>query len=257
MIKLNLVISLLMLSPVAFVFGQIDTLQLENDVILKSIKYWESKDSSGDTYYYNSLSQRYVVENKDGEVVVEAQIEGGVGEYCSSNFKPHGYWLGRYRSGKIKEMGKYNCGQKQGLWTYFYENGNMKKVEEFHPSYIKLFTKQQFEWDTLSSNDFFKTGVYQEYYESGQLKVEGNYQLVEVYSDTKSKLSYDPDTFEELKIVLTGEFWVPKSIKVGFWNEYDENGVIIKHEEYKVKYDFITIRPIESRYIETIESVRK
>lgn len=231
---------------------QIDTFQLEGAAIGNALKEWKFSDSLGNTQYYTNLSRRYILQNKVGEIIIDGEKTGGMGTNCGCEPKPNGIWIERYDNGSTKEIGEYECGIKIGLWTYFFDNGKIKKIEELQKPYLELFTQNHFDWDTLSSREVFRVGIYREYHKNGQLKIEGTYELVEVFSTSSYKIQVDPDTYEELRIPIKGEFWLPKSVKNGFWNEYDENGKILNHKEYKISYDFVTIRPIENRYIEII-----
>lgn len=50
----------------------------------------------------------------------------------------HGYTRTYYPNGKLKETGFYNNGKKEGIWNYYYKNGNPRKVIEFGKDSIRL-----------------------------------------------------------------------------------------------------------------------
>ena len=56
---------------------------------------------------------------------------GGV-TYAPNSDKPYtGKVNSFYESGETKEEGKYRNGEKDGLWTYWYENGQKMTVRNY------------------------------------------------------------------------------------------------------------------------------
>lgn len=209
----------------------------------------------GDTITYNSKSDRFLKKSKEGVILIDGHKMGGMGTPCGCEPRPHGYWIERYRNGELKEQGRYFCNRKIGTWTYYHENGQISKVENFVEPYLEMLTRHGNKWDTLKKY-FLLEGPYLEYYPNGQLKVEGNYEIVEEYSKTDTIFTFDPDTYEEIIEIVEGEFWIPRSKKSKYWNTYSENGDILSHEFYKLRtWENENIRSIESRYWEVFGKI--
>jgi len=203
----------------------------------------------GDTSRYFGNTDRYVEISKEGVFLVEGYKLGNCGCEPQSN----GYWVERYRNGNLKNQGEYECGRKIGRWIYYFENGQIAKIENFKKPYNKFIMSLPDGSDI--KNPFYRMnlpeGRYLEYHPNGKLKVEGRYKIVEEFSKIDTVYTYDMDTYEEIVTVYKGEFWDAKSKKSGIWNFYDENGEVIKQDKYDVVIDKTKgIRDVESRYIE-------
>ncbi len=203
----------------------------------------------GDTSKYFANTDKYIEVSKEGVLLIEGYKLGNCGCEPQSN----GYWIERYRNGNLKNQGEYECGRKIGRWIYYFENGQIAKIENFKKTYDKFIMSLPDGSDI--NNPFYRMslpeGRYLEYYPNGQLKIEGRYKIIEEFSKTDTVSTFDMDTYEETVKVYEGEFWNAKSKKSGVWNSYAENGEVIKHEKYEVVIDTaIGIRDVESRYIE-------
>lgn len=211
----------------------------------------------GDTAKYFKQSDRYVELSKDGIIIVDGHKYGGMGTVCGCELVPHGYWIERFRNGSLKEQGRYFCNKKIGTWTSYFENGRIKKVENYKRAYLEMFTRTGMPWDT-PKKDFLLEGPYLEYHSNGQLKIEGKFEIVEEFSAVDTIYSFDSETYEPIPSVIEGEFWIPRSKKSGYWNTYSENGELISHDFYDLKtWKDDKIRNIESRYWDIIYEITK
>ena len=212
---------------------------------------------NGDTAKYFKKSNRYVEKSKEGITLVEGQLLGGMGSVCGCESRPHGYWIERYRNGSLKEQGRYFCNRKIGNWTSYYDNGRIKKIENYKRPYLEIFTKPGMPWDTLKTN-FLLEGPYLEYYSNGQLKIEGKFEIIEEFTTVDTIYTFDTEAYEPIGSIVKGEFWIPKSRKSGYWNVYSEKGELISNEYYKLEiWKDDKIRDIETRHWDIIQEIIK
>ena len=212
---------------------------------------------NGDTAKYFKKSDRYVEVSKEGITLIDGHKLGGMGTVCGCEPIPHGYWIERYRNGSLKEQGRYFCNRKIGTWISYYQNGRIKKIENYKRPYLEMFTRYEMPWDTLKTK-FLLEGPYLEYYSNGQLKIEGKFEIIEEFSTVDTIYTFDAETYEPIKKIVKGEFWIPKSRKSGYWNMYSEKGELISNEYYDLKiWEDDKIRDIESRYWEIIYKIVK
>ena len=204
----------------------------------------------GDTAKRYVNSNRYTETTKDGVLIVDGHKRAGV---CGCSSKPHGYWIERYRNGNLKEQGNYYCNTRVGTWIYYYENGQIAKLESLHKPYDSIIR-------TLGGKKGFvkeynlREGPYLEYYPNGQLKIEGHYEIVEAYATIDTIYTFDPETYEKTPHLIEGEFWIPRSEKSGGWNYYDVNGNLIKKEDNRINtWRNDELRPLSERYQELFE----
>jgi hypothetical protein len=209
--------------------------------------------TNNDTIRYTRKSDRYLIKSSDNIILVDGHMWGGMGTPCGCEPTPHGYWIEKYRNGKYKSQGKYFCREKVGTWTYYYENGQISKIESFRKPYEKFAKELNSIVDAiLIKNYYLRDGPYLEYYPNGQLKIEGTYKIFEEYSKTDTIFEFDLETFAPIITVIEGDYWIPRSKKVRTWNFYDENGRILEHEKYPLYPRGNDIRSIESTYFRLI-----
>jgi hypothetical protein len=130
-------------------------------------------------------------------------------------FSRHGKVTEYYTDGKIESVGYYYRDQPIGLWKYYYPNGQLSKA--YSITYVNDSAAQ-------GKNGFCKVGLYEEYYDNGNLKMSGCYQGGFDTGFYKSPIAEPP--WEEYVKVL-----VPVSKKFGRWVYYKQNGEIEKTEE--------------------------
>ena len=116
------------------------------------------------------------------------------------------------RNGQLQERTNYKDGELDGLWEYFYENGELK-------------TKRTFK---LISGRVKVHGLYEEYHENGQLQERTNYKDGEL--DGLWEYFYENG---ELKTKRTFKL-ISGRVKVhGLYEEYHENGQLQERTNYK------------------------
>ncbi len=189
--------------------------------------------------------ERYIRKNKDGKLLEELNY---------SKLSPHiscddegpkltGYWKSYYPTGKIKEIGKIVCNKKFGEWIYFYESGSIEKFENYD------------ELDIIYSNPnvAYLNGSYLEYHPNGNIKVSGTYKIIE---ENSVVYIFNPETYQEETKCCE---WKPKSVKIGKWSTYDQNGKMIESEVYELTVkDSVNLREIAARYLEiNINEIQK
>ena len=185
-----------------------------NSTYIGEVRIDKSTDSLGTTRLLNSKTEEYFEIISTGVKVEEGRLTFGK---CGCNPAKDGIWLKRYKMGTIESIGTYDCGNKIGQWLYFYENGNKERIE-FYSTY-KNDTMNYLRITFLSS-DYF------EFYENGNLKVGGHYEI-KMLNDTLNTII--PESGELIKTIELQ----PKSYKCGIWVYYNIDGIIERKEDYK------------------------
>ena len=218
-------------------------------------RVYERVDTTNhDTIRYSSKSDRYVIKSSDNVTLVDGHMWGGMGTPCGCEPRPHGYWIERYRNGEYKSQGKFFCEKKVGTWVYYYDNGQISKIETFKQPYEKFASDLSEIIDTVLLKAFYlRDGAYLEYYPNGRLKVEGTYGIFEEYSKTDTIFGFNLETFATTIEVIEGEFWIPRSRKIRVWNYYDEQGKIVDHKIYPLYPKGNNIRSIDYTYYELMK----
>lgn len=95
-----------------------------------------------------------------------------------------------------------------------------------HPGEVWKYANEKFvHYQTTSGR---KNGFYEEKYCNGNTQLSGHYALVDtIMRDTV--VIFNPDTYEE-EIVITESYLHSK--KTGTWKHYDQNGILVKEENY-------------------------
>ena len=199
------------------IFGQIETPFYgqdgyeENSIIKRDytgIYFYATKDSSKICYISNRTV--YKLFDRNYKLIVE----GDLGGRCYiDNYERFGNWTEYFDNGKIKAIGSYYRNEPIGLWQYFFPNGQLQKTYS-----ISLI-------ETCSSSGYCMTGSYQEYYDNGQIKINGFY-MASIDTATIERWEFGAD---DMKIVVVQK---PFPKKNGIWTYYKKNGEIEKKEEY-------------------------
>lgn len=126
-------------------------------------------------------------------------------------------WKEFYKNGILKEEGDYYRNMKTGDWKYYYPSGKLMKLERifFDEEGIPYYTVKP-----ILQSEY-------EYYENGQLKMEGQYE--KSYDGVDSILIPDPTTGNLNLEIING---IICSKKCGTWNYYNPDGTLMKKEEY-------------------------
>ncbi|MEI6412262.1 MAG: hypothetical protein WCR52_22925 [Bacteroidota bacterium] len=219
----------------------------------------EIRKQTSVSYYLDTLTlDTLICDNETGERILKSKenieisrgfISADRSKSCSCEASPNGFWKMRYRNGNLKETGEFTCNEKVGTWTYYYENGNIQRIETYTHPYPEFLTQHSQDWDTLENRNYMLSGLFTEFHPNGSLKKEGSYAIVEVYAQTDTLTTFDPETYETVTKTVSGSFWLPQSIKVGIWRELDDRGKLVKFEYFpSVEGLDKAYRPIESRY---------
>ncbi len=213
--------------------------------------------STTDTIFVNYLTFYRTTKTKENIEISKGSIYGGIGTPCGCVPEPHGHWIKRYRNGSLFSIGEYYCNKKLGTWVSFYENGNVNKIENYSFPYHD-FIADNLDLDFTYSWIPQISGLYAEYFESGNIKIEGHYKIYEIFANKDTTIIYNPDTYKAELHIIEGEFWIPKSYKDGYWKYYNKDGSIIKVEHYDMKkWKDEKIRPIITRQVNEIINKRK
>jgi antitoxin component YwqK of YwqJK toxin-antitoxin module len=214
---------------------------------------------NGDTTRYFSKTGRFIKKSKDNILLLDGHKFAGGGMRCGCEPIKNGYCIEKYRNGNFKSQGKYKCGVKEGTWFFYHESGQISKIITWEKPYEEFASELSLEVGRLK-NYYLKNGQYLEFYPNGQLRVKGEYQIVEEYSNTDTLFTLDPETFASTGTIIEGEFWIPRSKKIGAWYLFDESGDFVEVKYHKIDEGNKT-RPIKHRYWEmaeeTFEEIKK
>lgn len=154
------------------------------------------KDSNNNTFAVIQISSKGIKLN----------FEGRLTEY--------------YPNGKVRTKGYYHNNEKIGLWEFYYPNGNLK--EQYTIGKI-------IDTNNLYYHSGGIIGTYEYYYENGDIREQGQYSLRRSVC-TDSIRTIDPISQEEYWRVENVPCW--HSIKAGYWNTYNEQGVVTEEKYY-------------------------
>ncbi len=191
----------------------------------------------------------------DGKIKKEIFFEKGKEKGISKEYSQEGLVIviTEYKNGIVIRRENINRTdrnkRKQGVWKYFYENGELKSegfyvngkkngyFKEYSPDGIlKNITKYLDDEIQTDVPELTKYEIRTDYYPDGNIKVIGSYKdglpegiRREYGTDGKVINSY---IFEKGKIF--GEGIVDeKGMKQGFWKEFYENGILKSEGNYK------------------------
>lgn len=186
----------------------------EDNRLIKENDSFKVYVSSGDTSNAVCISEEYSLYrllSKSGRTIAAG---GFLME--TDKFLQDGKWTTFYENGRVKMTGYFQRNIPIGTWQEFNKNGGLKTVSNYG-----LFVQSTGVASCLS-------GTYQEYYNSGKLKVNGFYagSLVTV-RDTVTVT--DPVTGQDvIKVINRKEL---AAVKTGHWEYFEENGDLEKKEE--------------------------
>ena len=196
----------------AIVFGQ----SLKKDTSYYNGCGWIKERTYADsTIIFNSCTGEYNVFNKQGITI----IEGRMGFNCGCEFLKNGIWIERYSLGELLSIGSYDCGQKSGEWIYFYENGNKKKIE----NYTKFYADST----SIAMPSTFLNGNYFEFYNNGNIKVLGSYEI-KLAIDCVDVIIPEPPY-----LTMKQVSGIPKNFMSGTWYYYEKNGALKRKENHE------------------------
>lgn len=243
--RLSILVILMIKSSILFCQVKKDTIYL--DPLLGNTRMWENIDGTKEFLFHGG----YIVKDSLGRIIINGNKSGD----CGCEPIANGFWVYYYQNGNIKEQGSFDCGEKVNTWITFYRNGSVKQVQNFRKPYTKSFVWQFGDTLNLRKIKPMEFGQYLEYYDNGQLKVSGQYDIIHLKSTSDSIVVLDKETYEKTYQGIEGEFWLPKSIKIGTWKYYDVVGELEKIENFKrEEYDW---RALDYKYWELFQLMNK
>ncbi len=160
--------------------------------------YLASATTDPDTVFYSKDMSLYKVIDTNGRTKIEGELTQGVG---GGRYVRNGKWTEFWGNGIPQSVTYYCMGQQTGPVLTYYING----VLQSRYTYTAAYTDTTY---------ILKAGLYQEFYENGEKKEEGFYEV---------KL----DKAGKAKVAL-----MPTSEKTGKWMYYDAHGKKEKEEIY-------------------------
>jgi len=131
-----------------------DTFTIEDNELIKyETKYYnvdkKTENSRIENYYIKSIN-RYEKGKLNGEQTYFYKSTAGYDRsfdivskklnYLNNNY--HGVQYEYYMNGKLKSEKIYNNGIKTGVWKYYYDNGNIKGIEEYRVDGVLYLIKK-------------------------------------------------------------------------------------------------------------------
>jgi hypothetical protein len=153
----------------------------------------------------------YKLFNRKNQLIVEGDIGGKV---FVDYFKRFGKWTSYYpETNRPRVIGHFHSDMPVGVWNFFYPNGQLEK----------RFSVTQVLFDSLYWT--CKAGQYEEYYETGQLKVSGYYKIVRDTTNLPQPNSVTKNFRDSIVVA-------PVSRPFGIWKYFHLGGEVAKIEEY-------------------------
>ncbi|XZF16577.1 toxin-antitoxin system YwqK family antitoxin [Chitinophagaceae bacterium MMS25-I14] len=215
------ILTLLLFISTSRLFGQIqlpeyiDVSDRSTHLIRKDSSGYFFTGRNGNIIWHDIDVRNYKLFDKSGFVLAE----GGLTYTCIDCIGMDGKWTRYYGNHKLHSVIYYDCGQMSGPVDTFYSNGQLA----LHYNLIGI--------DDGSFKRYHKAGIWQEYYNNGQLKEEGLYYLALDSNLTDSTIVTNPETgAETLKVSKVTGY---SSQKSGRWTYYDEAGKLLKEENYR------------------------
>jgi hypothetical protein len=175
--------------------------------------YFSSATTVGDTVFYCKDMSCYKLIDSNGRV----RLDGEIIRSGTDQFVKNGKWMEFYASGIPKSVTYYSLGIQNGL------------VQTYHANSV-LSARYNITIVKTKGDHALKSGLYQEFYENGQKKLEGFYKI-SVGNGSDSTLIDDPKEGTKKWVIEKNVIQV-KSEKTGKWFEYDAGGKMIKEEEH-------------------------
>jgi antitoxin component YwqK of YwqJK toxin-antitoxin module len=141
--------------------------------------------------------------------------EGSVGgRVFVDYFKRFGKWTAYYpETGKPKVEGYFYYDEPIGTWCYYFGNGQLEKQ----------FSIARMEYDSFYFS--CRVGLYEEYFETGGVKVTGFYKVI---IDSVRQARYDTNLNRFVDVLVRG----PVSKPDGLWMFYKQSGELERKEEH-------------------------
>lgn len=190
---------------------------------------WRDWDDEGNLirvnrFQDNELHGKQLEFYENGQIKVEEFFDNGERDSILTEYHPNGQIFRqiKYRKGEIIEnnptfeyhpngqvsgKGNLNQGRKEGLWRYFYDNGE-KESEGKYGTYVYPHEHGDIYF-------YHKQGVWEYWFPNGKLKAIG---------------TYDDSQIQDLN--LEDDWQIGLGVRKEDWKYYDEQGVEISHKEF-------------------------
>ena len=177
---------------------ELKIIDLNNESIIKDGVYLDKKS-------LKPLSGKVIKTSQDNVVIIEGIISNGL---------PDGEWIEWYPNGNKFFSGIYSKGIKDGLFTFYDINGDLKSEIEYKNDVFNGIYKDQ------SSE-----GVYLDGKKNGIWKTYLNGEVL-------SEIEYKNDVFNGIYKTLSDQGFYVSGVKDGLWKELDSINNIISEGSY-------------------------
>ncbi len=175
----------------------------------------------------NGIAKKY---NRDGKVILEIEYKDG---------KETGIYREYYSNGQLKKKGEYKNGNGVGNFITYYENGQLSSCYSCKEGCYSGSCEEYYENGQLKRRANYEAGDIvgksQMFYEDGQLKFDANYIIKESDTNTKEsilmgkKLEYYPSGKLKVEGDYNNESYIEK--------EYYESGALKREAGSKLEKD--------------------
>jgi antitoxin component YwqK of YwqJK toxin-antitoxin module len=171
-------------------------------------------DSTRSVSISSSLKE-YKVYDKNKQLLAEGELwPAGRGHQLARN----GKWTEYYKNGNIKHTGYYYANQAIGTWKSYYQNGQIRQVN----NYGEIWSD--------SAVTYCKVGSYEEYYENGKPMVMGFYRVVyDTFIPVEAK------TIKRKRVTIKAR--AARSQPGGVWTYFKESGEIERQEYLSIEIE--------------------
>tara|TARA_B100000315_G_scaffold46652_1_gene41421 strand:- start:85 stop:1032 length:948 start_codon:yes stop_codon:yes gene_type:complete len=157
-------------------------------------------------------------------------------------------YVEKYDNGQIKVKGEGNKDNKNGIWKWYYENGQLEKIETYENGIEKGQFKRWYEDGTLAETSFRQ---WEKFYKGDESWIDPNdpfslgYIVFRFYKSYNKQglIESECDAFVNEEYKYIGQF---QKYNQKYWKYYDET--IIEKQEYDNQHETILV---ETHYLET------
>nr|ADI16927.1 uncharacterized protein conserved in bacteria [uncultured Marinimicrobia bacterium HF0010_18O13] len=177
---------------------ELKIIDLNNESIIKDGVYLDKKS-------LKPLSGKVIKTSQDNVVIIEGIISNGL---------PDGEWIEWYPNGNKFFSGIYSKGIKDGLFTFYDINGDLKsEIEYKNDVFNGIYKDQSSEGVYLDGK---KNGIWKTY----------------LSGEVLSEIEYKNDVFDGIYKTLSDQGFYVSGVKDGLWKELDSINNIISEGSY-------------------------
>ena len=157
-------------------------------------------------------------------------------------------YVEKYDNGQIKVKGEGNKDNKNGIWKWYYENGQLEKIETYENGIEKGQFKRWYEDGTLAETSFRQ---WEKFYKGDESWIDPNdpfslgyivFRFYKLYNK-QGLIESECDAFVNEEYKYIGQF---QKYNHKYWRYYHET--IIEKKEYDNQHETILV---ETQYLET------